>query len=220
MLSAAAPPQHETGPVATEPYRHVPPAAGSAESATTARVSLQLNAGRTARGLIVRSAERVPQVSLFVPPAAFTVPAPSGAVVVEAVPVVPSGPQVAGRRVSNVYAVRASSSAGTPTLQQDGQPLAITLRGFETESVTVTASYRASADQPWRALDTTVLGHHLYGASAPGLGEFVLSASPRASSGSWPKGWVILALAVLAALVLNGFLLAHRLSSSRQGGLA
>lgn len=226
-LSAAAPPRHETGPVATEAYRHVPPLAGATAPAATARVSLQFTAGRTTQGLIVRSAERVPQVSLFVPPAAFSVGAGSGTVVVEAAPVEPTGELVTGTRVSNVYVVRARSAAGPVTLQKAVQPLAITLRGFETGTVTVTAFYRPAAGGSWRALDTTVLGHHLYGASAPGLGEFVLGASPASTvappaskDDGWPLGWVALALGVLVSLVLVGRAVAHRLSSSRQGGLA
>ena len=134
-LCAAAPPGHETGPVPNEPYRHVPPGLDATLAATTARVVLATTAGRTTRGLIATSAEHGPQVSMFVQPSAFVIKGapPGGVVVVEATPVALAGAAIKGRQVSNVYALRARSTAGPVALTPGVQPLTVSLRGFETE---------------------------------------------------------------------------------------
>ncbi|MCA1711515.1 MAG: hypothetical protein LC789_07725 [Actinobacteria bacterium] len=153
-----------------------------------------------------------PQVTVYAPPQAFGVPAAAkpADIVLRAAPVALTPPGPPGTVASNVYALTLTSPDGPVTVRPEAQPPSITLRAVTAELPLPVVQYRASPDQPWRALETRQVGREVFNTRAPGPGEYVLSRPAAAKRTEGGRGLLPLVIG-LAVLLVVGVLLAVRL---------
>ena len=217
LLSPTAVPLYDGVGFPDEPYRYVPPRSSDDFVASAARVELRVVDGVNAGGLLANSNELGPQVSVYAPPKAFQVSgAPKASEIrLRADPVVLSPPAPPGELESNVYALSLRSPVGPVTLRSEAQQPGITLRAISVKAPLPVMQYRAKAGDPWRALPTRRVGRDNFNATAPGVGEYVLTrlgAEQKASSSN--RGLFLLVGAVVVLMV--GVVVGVRVLAGRQ----
>lgn len=217
LFSPSAVPLYDGVGFPDEPYRYVPPRSSNDVVASAARVELRVVDGVNAGGLLANSSELGPQVSVYAPPKAFQVAgAPKTSEIrLRADPIAVAQPTPPGELESNVYALSLRSPAGPVSLRSDAQQPGITLRAISVKPPLPVMHYRAKAGEPWRALPTRRVGRDNFNATAPGVGEFVLTrlGSAKKESNS-NRGLLLLVGAVVVLMV--GVVVVVRVLSGRQ----
>jgi hypothetical protein len=199
-----------------EPYRYIParPGTGAAGPATVATATLKVAGGVNTGGLIANSAEVGPQVSVYLPPRAFSTTG-TGPVVVTATPVLPIAPLPPGVLDSNIYSLTFTSTGGTVTLVPSAQSPTVTMRAVNITPTLPVFQYRAAAGQPWKELRTRQVGRDIFNTLAPGPGDFALvhlGGSKPSGTGSRGPLYAILGATVL---LVTGVLVGVRLLGRR-----
>lgn len=209
-LSGVAVPLYDGLSFPQDAYRYAPARTG-APAATAAVAQLSVDQGINASGSVVNSAERGPQIQLYVPRGALRASAP---IDLRAQPGPVAGSFTPGEPVSNVYAISATSPGGEVLINAAADRIRVTLRAA-VHKVAPVMHYRAEPTEAWRALATFPLGHGSFVADAPGFGDYVLvrvsggvanAGSPGTTSGSGGGGgavWLLVGVLLLASVLAS-----------------
>lgn len=218
-LAPAAVPIYDGPGFPDEPYRYVQPPAGAKATAppTTASASITVNAQGLSAAGYSNSAERGPQVVLYVPSGSLKAPSGAKTITVTETPQPPSAPLPSdGTIVSNVYRLAATTSQGPVQMvgKSEDQRPTLQMRAPDTQ-VRPVFEYRTSGG--WQRVETLRVGQDIYQASVPTFGDWALVklAAQEKAGGSGGVNVGLLAAGV-GVLVLAGIILAIRVTRSRR----
>ena len=214
-----------------EPYRYVSPPAGyrSTPAPTDAKQVLQVRGGLSTAGF-VNSAERGPQISVYVPPTGLKPPAGAATITVTATPMAPSSPLPSdGHIVSNVYKFAGSASQGPVTIvgTTDTSTPVIQMRSPSSQAPFPVFEYLTP--NGWRGVGTFKVsgkpvktlrvGQDIFQTFAPKFGDYalvVLTKQPSSGGGGGGVNWALLGpgIGILAVVALIAPI---RIARSRRG---
>jgi hypothetical protein len=146
------------------PYRFV----GKAPAPTSATITVQIRAGRSAGG-DVATGEKGPQLVVQLKSSAVTTTADS--VTITAQPLAPDGPPSSGSFDSNVYRLAALDNALGSAAAAAGS---IQLRAAVMTRPAPRMLFRPGVGSAWRELKTSTSGRDILTASLQGLGDYAL----------------------------------------------
>jgi hypothetical protein len=204
LLSPDAVPVYDGIGQPDEPYRFVAPPADAPKTAppTIARASSPVTAGRSTYGMSVATAEVGPQFSLFVPPQGLATASRTVSVRVE--PRAPDDQPPGARIDGNVYQVTLLADA--PVTLTDKAALAtLYLRATTAKQPPPKMEFRATPNDPWKALRTIRGGQDVYVSSFEGPGFYALAFASSASKqggGLSPVPLIALGSVLLATSVV------------------
>jgi hypothetical protein len=205
-----------------EPYRYVQAPAGAKKTPppTVAKATLRVNANGLNAAGYSNSAERGPQVVLYVPSGAFKAPPGVTTITVTETPQAPAPPLPAdGTIVTNVYRLSATTSKGAVQVVGRGENQLPTLQMRSPSSQQPGPVFERRTSTGWERQSTLRVGQDIYQASAPVFGDWALVQ--LSGSGSKSGGGVNIALLVagIAVLVLVGIIVViRRVRGGRAGG--
>ncbi|MDX6273394.1 MAG: hypothetical protein QOJ92_604 [Frankiales bacterium] len=185
-----------------DPYRYV----GATPTPTTARATVSLRAGTNPGGVILNSAERGPQVQLYVAANALRAGASSSAVDLSVTPEAMTGSTTPDAPASNVYRFAAPPAV---TLTDNHAPIQVTLRAAVHKSPPV-MYYRSGPTDRWQRLATRGLGHASFNATAPGFGDYVLVRGTGSGAASDARVFVVVGMLLVVSLVSSALLVLRR----------
>jgi hypothetical protein len=203
-----------------EPYRYVapPPGAKPTKPPTKAVAQVTVRGGQTGAAY-ANSAENGPQISLYLPAGALSLPPGATRITVTATPMAPSPPLPSDGTIwSNVY--RITATAGGRAVQVIGKGPAtptIQMRAPSAQQPPPVFEYRVG-DQ-WQSVRTLRVGNDIYQATAPALGDWALvrlTRQPSTASGGGGGVNVGLLAAGIAVLAIAAAIVAVRLSRTRR----
>lgn len=214
-----------------EPYRYVSPPAGyrSTPPATDAKQTLQVRNGLSTAAF-VNSAERGPQISVYVPPTGLKPPAGTTTITVTATPLAPSSPlPTDGRIVGNVYKFAATTDQGGEVAivgNSDTSMPVIQMRSPSTQPPLPVFEYLSpngwhqvsGVKVAGKQVKTLRVGQDIFQTFAPKFGDYalvVLNKQPSAGGGGGVN-WALLGpgIGILAVVALIAPI---RIARSRRG---
>lgn len=205
-----------------EPYRYVQPPAGakSTPAPTSAQATLKVNANGLNAAGYSNSAERGPQVVLYVPSGAMKAPDGVTSITVTETPAAPSPPlPTDGTIVSNVYRLAATTAKGDVQIvgKTENQLPTLQMRSPSAKQPGPVLEHRSVAG--WQREPTLRVGQDIYQASAPALGDWALVQLTSSSTGKKSGGVNVALLASgIAVLALVGIIvLIRRARGGREG---
>jgi hypothetical protein len=219
VAAPAAVPLYDGPGFPDEPYRYVSPPPGyrTTPAATDAQQTLQVRGGLSTAGF-VNSAERGPQISVYIPPTGLQPPAGATTITVSATPLAPSSPlPTDGKIVGNIYKFAATSAQGavqivghdntsTPVIQMRSPSSQAPYPVFEYLSSNGWKSV-GSFKVAGKPVQTLRVGQDIFQTFAPAFGDYALVVlNKQASSGGGGGGvnWGLLGpgVGILAAVAL------------------
>jgi hypothetical protein len=201
-----------------EPYRYVKSPDGKpTKPPTTAKATVQVNAQGLSSAAYSNSAERGPQIVLYVPAGSMKAPAGATSIAITETPLAPTPPlPTDGTIVTNVYRVAATTSAGPVQIvgKSENQLPTLQMRAPNAQQPGPVFEHRTATG--WQRADTLRVGQDIYQASAPQLGEWALvqlRTAPKKSGGGGVN--IGLLAAGIGLLALAGIILAIRIARTR-----
>jgi hypothetical protein len=201
-----------------EPYRWVSPPAGSKQNGppTSATATVAVRNGLN-NAAYANSHESGPQISVYLPPGAFHVPAGASAITLTATPVAASSPlPTDGTIWSNVYRITATAGAkSVPVTGSGAQAPTIQMRAPSGQQPGPVFEHRISTG--WQQSKTLRIGNDIYQTQATALGDWALVRLAHPASGTGGGGVNVgLLVAGIVVLVVAGLLIAIRISRTRR----
>jgi hypothetical protein len=217
VLAPAAVPIYDGLSNPDEPYRYVNPPAGAKQTPapTDARATLTVSHGSNDNGY-ANSKENAPQVSVFFPNGALSVPSGVTSVDIVAAPEAPSAPLPSdGTVVGNVYRVSATANGKTLSVVGTGNAAPTLQMRAPSSQYSVVFEHRTA--HGWEAGHTIRIGYDRYQTAMPALGDWALVKTSSGTSGSSSGGVNVGLLAGgIGVLVLAGVIVLIRVSRSRR----
>jgi len=219
VAAPAAIPLYDGPGFPDEPYRYVsaPPGAKTTPPPTSAQQTLQVRGGLSTAGF-VNSAERGPQISVYIPPTGLQPPAGATTITVSATPKAPAAPlPTDGKIIGNIYTFAATTSQGavkivgntntsTPVIQMRSPTSTAPFPVFEYRSPSgwkEVSSFKVAG----KKVNTLRVGQDIFQTFAPQFGDYalvVLNKQPSSGGGGGGVNWALLGpgIGILAAVAL------------------
>jgi hypothetical protein len=220
LVAPAVVPIYDGAGFPDEPYRYVQSPDGKpTKPPTAAKATVQVNAQGLSSAAYSNSAERGPQIVLYLPAGSLKAPAGATSIQVSETPLAATPPLPAdGPIVTNVYRVAATTSAGPVQVvgKSENQLPTLQMRAPSAKQPGPVVEHRTSSG--WQRMDTLRVGQDIYQASAPQMGDWALVAlrTPAANKSGGGGGVNVGLLAAgIGLLALAGIILAIRMARSR-----
>lgn len=201
-----------------EPYRYVNPPAGAKQTPapTQAKATLTVSKGSNDNGY-ANSAENAPQVSVFFPNGALSVPSGATSVDVAATPEAANPPLPSkGTIVGNVYRVTATADGNNLTVVGKGNAAPTLQMRAPSSQYSVVFEHRTA--NGWELGHTIRIGFDRYQTAMPALGDWALVKTSGGGTSDSSGGGVNIGLLAggIGILVIAGVILLVRVSRSRR----
>jgi hypothetical protein len=222
LVAPAVVPIYDGAGFPDEPYRYVQSPDGKpTKPPTDAKATVQVNAQGLSSAAYSNSAERGPQIVLYLPAGSLKAPAGATSIQVSETPLAATPPLPAdGTIVTNVYRVAATTTSAGPVQvvgKSENQLPTLQMRAPSAQQPGPVVERRTSSG--WQRMDTLRVGQDIYQASAPQFGDWALvqvrTPVSKKSSGGGGGVNVGLLAAGIGLLALAGIILAIRIARSR-----